>query len=437
MENISLIPIGNSPLGQSHNSTTIVKSPILIVEDQNTLATLLAKTIEERWQAEVHIASTYAEAKELLKQHRQEYLVAVCDLNLPDAPHAEILELIHRANVKAIALTGAYGNDVREKLSNKMVVDYVLKQSINSFNYVVDLIGRLYLNRDIKVLVVDDSLVSQEILTSMLQVQNFNVLTAQDGEQALKLMKEHQDIKLMITDYNMPNKNGIELTVETRKLRARNELSIIGLSASDNTDLGAMFIKNGASDFLVKPFSFEELLCRVNQNMEVLEYIELINEIANKDFLTKLNNRRSFFAEAQTILEESIAKNQPLSVVMIDIDRFKLVNDNYGHDGGDIVLVEFASMLSNHFKDCLIGRLGGEEFALMMPNKSIDKCIEQLDMFRNHFAQITFSWEDSRFSCTASFGVVDKLNECLDLMLKKADEKLYEAKKAGRNRIVR
>jgi PleD family two-component response regulator len=121
------------------------------------------------------------------------------------------------------------------------------------------------------------------------------VLEAENGEEALNIIDEHKDIRLVITDFNMPKMDGFELTKKLRQLYTKQDMAIIGMSTYGNNLLSARFLKIGGSDFLNKPFLEEEFFCRINQNMDLLEYIKNLRFVATRDFLTGLYNRRHFF----------------------------------------------------------------------------------------------------------------------------------------------
>jgi diguanylate cyclase (GGDEF)-like protein len=270
----------------------------------------------------------------------------------------------------------------------------------------------------------------------MLSLQNFNVITAENGKQAIDIYEQNQDIKLVLTDYNMPEMDGFNLTLALRKLQPKEQLSIIGLSASGKNDLGAQFIKNGANDFITKPVAYEELLCRVNQNISMLEYMEALRYAANRDFLTGLYNRRYFFGEGESLYNLAVEIKGLVTVAMIDIDHFKKVNDTYGHEVGDEMLVFFSNQLSEYFSDELVARIGGEEFALLFTQLDKSKVFERLDTFRQAIADSVIQTHDLSLSMSVSIGMHDLLEGNLDGMLKIADEKLYDAKENGRNKVV-
>lgn len=420
----------------SANNLPNMVNPILIVEDQESSAVVLKEKILKEWNVDVHIAGTLADAKELLKRHRREYLLAICDLNLPDAPDGQILDLMDKAEVKSIALTGAFGPKTRESLNKQLLVDYVLKDAVNSLNYIVNLVGRIYKNQFIKVLIADDSMSALAILKDKMVLLNFQVFTAENGADALQILEQNQDLRLVLTDYEMPQMDGFEFTVKARELLKKDQLAIIGLSSSSQADLGSTFIKSGANDFLAKPYSFEELFSRINMNIDSLEHLDFINELANKDTLTKLYNRRYFFADGFKIFSEAYLTDNKYTVAMFDVDFFKKINDTYGHDAGDEVLIRLSSLLNEKLGSHLIARIGGEEFAAVIKSGGSDADVKLLEGFRQAVYDMIIPWSGDDIRITVSVGAVTGLNEGLDQMLKTADMNLYKAKRTGRNQVI-
>ncbi len=413
-----------------------LKQSVLVVEDQVSLSQLLASMVESKWGADVFIANTYKEAEEILQERASDFHVAICDLNLPDSSLGEIIDLMNHHNVPSVALTGSYDDDLRESMLKKSVVDYVSKQNINSYEYVANLVGRLFKNISTKILIADDSVSAISVLKHMLELQQFQVLTAADGNEALQMLEKNPDIKMIVTDYNMPIIDGFELTLEIRKEKNKEELAIIGVSSSDDENIIPHFMKNGANDFLKKPYSYDELLCRIHQNLETLEYISEIRKMAYSDFLTKLHNRRYFFVNGKKIYQSQKDSNGQLASVIMDIDHFKLVNDNYGHDTGDLILTGAGQMLTAHFQDDLVARLGGEEFGILIKDASENRVRQKLENFREKISQVKFEQNDKTISITMSIGFTLSFEDDLDKMLKKADKNLYQAKEDGRNRTI-
>lgn len=409
---------------------------ILLIEDQVFLAKALSTMLHDRLGCMVETVSTMQEARAVLIARRAEFFLAVSDLHLPDAPNGEIIDLLNLYQVPVIAVTGAFGEELRELITKKEVIDYVLKDSALDFQYICDLILRISKNEQLKVMVVDDSPSMRSFMGRMLELQQLQVFLAKDGVEALMYLRMHPDIRLILVDHEMPNMDGFTFVGEARKLAGKDKLAIIGVSGSEESRLAAKFLKVGASDFISKPFSSETLICRVSQNLEMLEAIEMARNLAYRDYLSGLYNRRYFFEEGEKLHKNALAKVTRLTVMMLDIDHFKRVNDTYGHDVGDAVIVRLSSLLEEYFDGDLIARIGGEEFAVITQSQDAVGTMRKIEKFRQVVASDRLLLDDVEIACTVSIGVVLSLGADLDVTLKLADKNLYQAKTAGRNQVV-
>ena len=410
---------------------------VLLVEDSRTFASVIKKTIATELHFTVDWVSTYADAARLLRGDSAKYFVGLLDLHLPDASQGEVLDLAISHHIPPIVLTGKFGDEIREYIWSKKVVDYVLKENPQSVGYVVSLVRRLYRNKSINVLVVEDSAFSRKHIAKLLQVHQYQVFEGKNGEHALDILQEHPDIKLAIVDYYMPDMDGIELTRKIRKTSSKDTFAIIGISAQGNDAMSAQFIKNGANDFITKPFANEEFYCRITQNIEMIEIMERIKQASHKDFLTDLYNRRYFFEAGQTLYANATRKHLSLAVAMLDIDFFKKVNDTYGHKAGDAALQQIAWFLKKRFRQTdIVARFGGEEFCILTCNVEPDHIHNVFDEVRTTIAQLGISVDHHTLTVTVSIGICSQLKSSLEMMINKADALLYEAKRQGRNRVI-
>lgn len=409
---------------------------ILVVEDSPIVTKIIRHVAQQSLDFEVFYADSFAAARQLVEQHRDGFFAALVDLNLPDAPDGEVVDYTLAEKIPTIVLTGSYDDEKREALLDKGIVDYVLKEGRYSYDYAVNLIKRLRKNTAIKVLVVEDSDTSRKFICSLLQRQLFQVLQASNGIEAIKVLIDNPDIKLLITDYNMPKMDGFELVKNIRDKYDKSDLIIIGLSAEGQGALSAKFIKHGANDFLQKPFYHEEFNCRVMHNVESLELIERISYAANCDHLTGAYNRRYFFKVGNELFNQAKKNASPLAAVVLDIDHFKRVNDTYGHDAGDAVLKVVADILKESLSRFLIARTGGEEFFALLPGLDNEKAISLVSKIRQIVSSTSVAVGDEDVFVTFSAGVTNQNFDNIDEMINKADEFLYRAKEAGRNLVV-
>jgi len=249
---------------------------ILIVEDNKTLAKLIAKKIESSLDYEVDVAFKLSEAKLFLQKY--DYFITLLDINLPDAPNGEIVDYVISKGHRAIVLSGNIDKEFRKQLLQKNILDYVTKGGAEDINYIIQSIKRLEKNQEHKILLVDDSLMVRKQMQTLLENMFFKVVAVAHGEEALGMLQAMDDISLVLTDYNMPVMNGLELTKKIRKTKGKKELSIIALSSDTEDDTIALFLKNGANDYIKKPFSKEEFTCRINNSIEAMENIQIISE---------------------------------------------------------------------------------------------------------------------------------------------------------------
>ena len=415
---------------------------VLIIEDSTLVMKVIRHVIKQELKdLEPIYASSLKEAKQQYEENKADIYAALADLTLPDAPNGEVVDYLLQNGVPTIVLTASVDDCKREVLLGKGVVDYVIKESRFSYSYAVGLLNRLYKNKDIKVLVAEDSVAQRNFIIQRLAEHQFQTFTASNGIEALEQLAKHPDIKLLITDYHMPEMNGFELVKSIRHTPEKSALIIIGLSVQelDRGSLSAQFIKNGANDFLSKPFNHEEFNCRIQHNIESLERLEAIRFQAYNDYLTCLPNRRYFFRQGEALHAEAIKQDSVLSASIIDLDLFKRVNDSYGHSAGDKVLKFFSNHLKNYFSEYLpsLGRTGGEEFCILMPGLSSYEAGERIDEFRKFInGKSVYINKETQLTITFSCGVSDNLGQSLDQHIAHADENLYKAKNAGRDQVV-
>lgn len=409
---------------------------ILVVEDSPMVMKIIRHIINQQLPQKEYLID-YVESLSAAKVciAENEYFAALADLNLPDAPDGEVVEFILDQKIPCIVLTGSYSEERREKLLMMGIVDYVVKESGFYYQYAVKLIQRLSLNESIKVLVVEDSKTARNYLKNLLEQHLFQVLEAEHGIEALEVYQQNPDIRLIITDFNMPQMDGFELVRKIRAQSEKSDLAIIGLSSSEKGALSAKFIKNGANDFLQKPFFPEELNCRVIHNLEAIEQVQALNEAANRDYLTNLYNRRYLFKVGED-LHRNAQQGRPFALAVMDIDHFKSFNDSYGHEAGDTMLVQMGEVLGESFSRFVTARLGGEEFCVLLPGLSQEQALTLMDQFRQRFEDEGVYLGDVYLQATVSIGVTSFLGNSLTNMLNHADELLYRAKEMGRNIVV-
>jgi len=253
---------------------------VLVVEDSRVQAKIISQHIAEATPFPTLVAHSLAEAMEAMTRQHENIFVAILDRNLPDDPDGHIVSLAKSLGIPSVVMTASFSEQVRRQLLEENVVDYFIK-SMAEMTAMERLIERLYKNQFVRALVADDSRLFRLRLTSLLKNLNISAIEAEDGRQALDILAQNEDIRLVITDYNMPNLDGFGLVEEIRATRPKDKLAIIGISAEGGGQT-VKFLKVGANDFLVKPVEVEEFTCRVNQQLDMLEILENYRELCAK-----------------------------------------------------------------------------------------------------------------------------------------------------------
>lgn len=409
---------------------------ILVIEDSRTFSLALRQLLQAETGLPVTTCASLKEVSDLIVAAPGAYAIAVVDLNLPDAPRGEALDWTVTHGIPSVVFTATFDLATRGRIMEREVIDYVLKDNEFALPNIVGTVKRALNNRNTRILVVDDTRTTRKVLARMLSIQQYAVVEAGSGQEALAILESNPDIQLVVSDYYMPDMDGFELARRIR--RQHPDVRVLGISSSTDRQTSAGFLKAGAHDFVSRPFVLEELQCRIASNVEVLDQLRQLQDLAARDFLTGLFNRRHFFARGRQLICEAREMGLPISVAILDIDHFKRLNDRHGHDGGDKALTAVARALSvmaeRGFN--LLARIGGEEFAIIFPGADLAEAERLCSDIRAAIAGTPLVINGETLPLTVSIGVAALAPEALlETCLGQADEALYVAKQDGRDRV--
>jgi len=297
----------------------------------------------------------------------------------------------------------------------------------------------------VKVLVADDSAVSRKLVELTLSEKQYSLVFAKSGRETLDLFAE-QHPSLVIVDWMMPDLTGLEICKHIRSRAQASYTYIILLTGKSEKESVVEGLAAGADDYLTKPFHHEELIARVGVGLRIIglqREIEaknlLLKELSLTDALTSLPNRRAIEDWATRQLSGAARYGFSFWVALADLDHFKRVNDTYGHDAGDSVLKAFSEILkSNSRKSDICGRIGGEEFLLVLTHTTGENAKLVIDRVRVELEATHFNFDGKSLKVTASFGLagfVGTRAPDFNRLVAQADAALYSAKRQGRNRL--
>lgn len=286
------------------------------------------------------------------------------------------------------------------------------------------------------ILVVDDIAEDVTLLRFQLESEDYAVLEAFNGMQALASAEEHLP-DLILLDVMMPGMTGLDVIKQLKQNNRLAKIPVILVTANSDDNSVVEGLDIGAYDYIIKPYNHTVMSARVRAALREKERQDLLERWATIDPLTGINNRRFFFSETEWEFERA-KRGALMSLLLLDIDKFKNVNDAHGHLAGDKCLVTLANLLQQSFRKVdIYGRFGGEEFIICLPDTPVQAAGEVAERLRVKIAATDIEYEQTNFHVTASIGVTayHSADQHLADMIKRADAALYRAKQNGRNRV--
>jgi len=295
------------------------------------------------------------------------------------------------------------------------------------------------------ILIVDDTKINIDILIELLD-DKYDILVSLNGQRAIDLL-EHTKVDIILLDIILPDISGYDVCRVLKTKESTKAIPVIFITANTDEESIDTAFEVGGIDYITKPFKALELLARIKTHLNMQELIcELershknMELLASQDHMTKLYNRRYFSEISMKILGLAKRNKKELSLLMLDIDKFKTINDTYGHHVGDEVIIALANILREFDRSSDVScRFGGEEFIILLPETSIEDAYNIGERLRKRIENLAITLEDGKilhFTISIGASSVNFEEEVnLEKSIQKADEALYEAKESGRNKV--
>lgn len=296
-----------------------------------------------------------------------------------------------------------------------------------------------------KVLVIDDNQVIRRLAKTLLTKRDYVVELAKNGPEGIEAAQKIQP-QVILLDVMMPNMDGYEVCRRIKSEETIKDIPIIMVTSKTETLDKIKGLEIGAADYIVKPFDQGELLARIATQVkmknlweELQEKNRLLEELIKKDGLTDLYNHRYFQDRLAEEFSRARRYDFPMSLIMLDIDHFKQINDNYGHQAGDAILRSLSQIVMASVRDVdIAARYGGEEFGLILPHTKLENSVILAQRIRERVQSNIFLFQENKIRVTISLGVAsipDNSPSSHAELIRFADEALYVAKNSGRNRV--
>ncbi len=407
------------------------KNTVLVVENSITQSRIITEHIESVTPFDTMVVHSMDDLESRLAENGDDVFIAVLNLSIKGAADGEAVDYVLSRKIPCIVLTSTFDEKIRNRFIEKNVLDYFNKVSREDQEEMVDLIRRIHSNHEIKVVVAEDNSTARKIMRNMLERLYFTVLTAEDGAEALEIIKTTPDIKMLLTDYEMPNLDGFELVSEVRKIYSRDQLAILGVSAHDSGAITAKFLKRGANDFLKKPFEVEEFSWRVTNNLNELERIRSIKDAYSRDPLTGFSILTAFIDKGREVFQEMLREGLTPVLAAFNIDNLLEVNAKHGWDAGSAALKKTASLLEqNSFGWSLVARCDQGFFILADDAETLKN---DLSTVKAALASSQIVSGSERFIISASFTISEDPGDDLDQTLSRVAYALVKNQAKGIN----
>ena len=289
-------------------------------------------------------------------------------------------------------------------------------------------------------LIVDDQKFNRDVLTRILSSE-YTIYTAKNGMNAIERAIEYLP-DVILLDIVMPEMDGYEVLKTLKSIDETREIPVIFISALAGSEDEEKGLSYDAADYISKPFSGAIVKLRVRNQIQIVNQLRTIESLSMTDQLTGVPNRRSLDKRLNMEWSRAIRDKTSLSVLIMDLDRFKNYNDTYGHQQGDVALKTAAKIFTRSLKrqSDFIARWGGEEFAFLLPNTASEGAFDVAEYIRANVENTDIPCSDGSITkITVSAGVNSQIptpDSCIEFFIAGADEALYTAKKTGRNRVV-
>lgn len=414
---------------------------VLHVETSNFFIKLFGRIIGNEGGRYVQVDSVAA-AFEFLD--REEVDLVITTVEVPGG----VADFIGRLNksphkqVPVVVSTSTDSADERTKMFSLGVVDYIVKEETDTsltplIKKMIQSRNEMETLRDLRIAVLDDSVTVHEMMQKFFATYNIaSVRYFYNAQELLAL----DNFDIYLVDINLPDMSGTQIVLEVRK-RAPDAV-VIAVSAVDHYKVISNILLAGADDYIIKPYNSVIMLARLRSNARMLFlYRELadtnrrLEELVVTDSLTGVYNHKHIIERLAEEVEKTSRYQRSLAVLMLDLDHFKVVNDTYGHQVGDQVLVAFADLVRETARNCdIVGRYGGEEFFVILPDSGLEGAVRFGNRLREKLLELRFEdWPELRVS--VSGGVAEWTGGGHLLLIKQVDHLLYRAKENGRNRI--
>lgn len=410
---------------------------VLIAEQEQAVRDALADRVEQSLGVTADAVNTAASVRKLMEKHAGEYVLAVVDTRLPDAPNGEVLDTLTSNAIPTIAISSNVTDEIANRLLDKYIIDCVLKRTEEDTELLADIVQQTLCNPQRKIMYFSTDDFNRKKIRQLLDIHRYTVIDVRNKADIRRQLSEHPDISLVIMDQSTLQFNAIETISELRQHYRREDLAIATICDQEDQQLGAKLLRAGANDVIRQPMPTDEFYYRVKQCVESVERVREIKYSATRDMLTGTYNRDYLFDVGEKLYASATRGDIKLTLAMIEIDNFERITTRHGPHTSNSALETLAKLLSAELRsNDILARYDTSKFVCLLNNVGPHNAIMVCERLRQLVTKSEIEYASGTLSLSCSVGATTNPDGSFLSMIGDANQSLQYAIERGRNCVV-
>lgn len=410
---------------------------VLVAQQEQAARDVLVERVHESLGVQADAVNTASAVRKLIHAHADEFVLAVVDTRLPDAPNGEVLETLTSHHIPTIVLSSQINDAVVARLQDKHIIDCVLKRSDEDINLIADIVQRTLLNHRRKIIFYSNNDFNRKNIRQLLDIHRYTVIDVRTEADVRRQLENNKDTALLLLDHATIESDELSLINGLRQNYRREDLSIAVVSDTQNTASSARMLRAGANDVIFKQQQTDEFYYRIQQCVETIERVREIKFSATRDALTGIYNRDYLFDIGQKMYASAQRGDIKLSLAMIEIDNFDSITTEYGIEVSNEVMRTIAPILQNELRiNDVLARYKAGTFVCLASNVGNHNAIMVFERIRQKIAKTAIELGPHVVNITGSIGATTFPDESFRTMIGNAQGALDSAITQGGNSVL-
>lgn len=409
---------------------------VLIAEQEQAIRDALAERVYNSLGVQADTVNTASAVRKLVQSHADEFVLAVVDTRLPDAPNGEVLEILTENSIPTIALSSSVTENVVDRLQDRHVIDCVLKRSDEDINLIADIVERTLCNHQRKIIFFSTNDFNRKSIRQLLDIHRYSIIDVRNQAEIRRQLATHTDTSLVLIDYTSIRENELQLINDLRQQYRREDLAIAVICDEHSSRSSARMLRAGATDVIYRQHQTEEFYYRVQQCVESIERVREIKYSATRDLLTGVYNRDYVFDVGEKLFASALRGDTSLAVALLQIDNISNLTTTHGIEVSNAVLKSTADLLTDEFrKNDVLARFSADKFICLAANVGSHNAHMVFERVRQKLAKSSVEYQSHVVTTSATIGIATTADDSFLAMIANAEHQLEAAITAGRNKI--